>query len=156
VESVPNWKEFKDRVTSADSFLYHTGMGFSVRAIHPDGQVMKYYEPFLKPRLSLFQISKSDVKGDKSWSEKEDKSVTQKITGWSRSQTGASLEKDIEEVLKLECGLKYSVTRTQSVTDDEEYTERLSVVLNLKELREWLGLQLGVDDDRIAPGVVVI
>ena len=127
VESVPNWKEFRERATSADQILYQTGMGFSLRAIHQNGQVLKYYEPFLKPGLSLFRISKSTVQGD-----------------------------NTEEVLKLDCGLEYSVTRTQTLTDDEEYTERLSVSLNLKKMKDWLGLQLGVDDDRISPGVVVI
>lgn len=127
VDSVPSWKEFRERATSADQILYQTGMGFSLRAIYQNGQVLKYYEPFLKPGLALFQISKSTIHSD-----------------------------DTEEVLKLECGLEYSVTRTQSLTDDEEFTERLSVALNLKKMKEWLCLQLGVDESRIAPGVVVI
>ena len=127
VDSVPTWKEFRERATAADKILYQMDMGFSLRAIHQDGQVLKYYEPFLKPGLSLFQISKSTVTGDKT-----------------------------EEVLKLECGLEYSVTSTQSLTDDEEYTEMISVALNLKKMKDWLCLQLGVDDNRIAAGVVVI
>ncbi len=127
VASVPNWKEFRERATSADQILYQTGMGFSLRAIHQNGEVLKYYEPFLKPELALFRISKSTIHGD-----------------------------NTEEILKLECGLEYTITRTQSLTDDEEYTERLSVALNLKKMKDWLCLQLGVDESRIAPGVVLI
>lgn len=128
LETILDWKEFKERASSADRILYETSMGFSVRAILPEGQILKYHELFLKPRIPLFKIS--DI--------------------------GKTRADRTEENRRLDCGLDYTVTHTESLSPEGEYTEGFLIALDFNKVKDWLHLQLGVDQSRISAGLVIV
>ncbi len=128
LETIRDWKEFKERASSAERILYETSMGFSVRAILPEGQILKYHELFLKPGIPLFKIS--DIENTQADRTEENK--------------------------RLDCGLDYTITHTESLSPEGEYTEGFLIALDFKKVKDWLHLQLGVDESRISAGLVVV
>lgn len=130
VENIADWKEFKDRSSAAVKVLYEIGISFSVRAIMPNGRILKYSEALLKSEVSFYTISEAG--GDKS---------------------GGAQQK---QVLKLECGLEYALRRTESILPEGEYTQGILVSLDLNKVRDWLADQIGVEASKISSGRVVI
>ncbi len=129
VEKIGDWKEFRERAASAGQVLYDIGTSLSIKAVLPNGRLLKYSEPFLRPDPSIY--SGTATIGDV-------KSAQQKQT------------------LKLECGLEYAIRRTESLSAEGEYTQGILIILDQGRLKDWLQTELGVEELRISSGLVVI
>jgi hypothetical protein len=127
IERISDWKEFKERSSSAAKVLYEIGMGFIVRALMPTGRILKYSEHIFKTGLPLYSVGGGD-----------NEDLQQKHT------------------VKLECGLEFFLRRTESITKEGEYTQGILVSVDLNKINEWLADQLSVERSKIASGRVVI
>ena len=129
LERIADWKEFKERSSSALKVLYEIGTSFNVRALMPNGRILKYAEVLLKAEVPFYTISGLDEK---------EESVLPK------------------RALRLECGLEFSLRRTESLSPEGEYTQGIIVSMDLNKVRDWLADQLGVEASRISSGRIVI
>lgn len=126
VERISDWKEFKERCSTASRVLYEIANTFSVKALM-NNRVLKYDEVLMKSDLQFYNIA-----------EKAEGKEVQKHS------------------IKLACGLEFSMRRTESLSTEGEYTQGILVSVDLNKVREWLADQLSVESSKISSGRIVI
>ncbi|MBI4258845.1 MAG: hypothetical protein HY619_07805 [Thaumarchaeota archaeon] len=128
VEILEDWKEFKERSSSASEFLYEVSTFLSIRAVLPSGRLLKYTEQFLKRDETIYRYISSEP---------------------LRSQSDQS-----EKVLRLNCGLEYSLKLAGSQSDTG--SEGITVSVDVKRVKQWLQDQMGVDESKVSAGLIAI
>lgn len=131
VEVLEDWKEFKERSSAATHFFYDVSTAFSIRALLPNGRLLKYVEQFLKT----------------------DKAVYRSIAASKLAGSNASHR---DRILKLECGLEYSIKFNATNSLQGGLTEGVTISLDAKKVKEWLQSHMDVDETKVSHGVIVI